>query len=92
MSKVQEITYGIKKIQDILAYINSKKEWDIYYYVSSSVEDEFPKQEIERFHLISGDEYIMIYRNHTLLYVVNVTGDNALTALEELMLLLSKKF
>lgn len=92
ISKVQEITYGIKKIQNILKYINPKKKWDIYYYVSNSVETEFTQQNLERFHLLSGDEYILIFDDDALLYAINVTADSTLTALEELMLLLSKKF
>ena len=92
ISKIQEITYGIKKIQDILKYINPKKKWDIYYYVSNSVETDFTQQNIKRFHLLSGDEYILIFDGDALLYTINVTADSTLTALEELMLLLSKKF
>lgn len=92
INKIQEITYGIRKIQDVLKYINPKKKWDIYYYVSNSVETEFTQQDLQRFHLMSGDEYILIFNDNALLYTINVTADSTLTALEELMLLLSKKF
>ena len=45
-------------------------------------------------HILSGEEYILVTDNTTgdLLYAVNVTGDAVLTAIYELMKLLSAKF
>ena len=45
-------------------------------------------------HILSGDEYIFVSDDATgdVLYAVNVTGDAVLTAVYELMKLLSAKF
>lgn len=53
---------------------------------------EFSVWEREKFRLTSGEEYFYIYRGPALLYVVNVTGDNVLTAANELLALIAKKF
>ena len=47
-----------------------------------------------RFHLMPGEEYFFIFERATdaLLYAVNVTGDNTLTAISELVDVLAKKF
>ena len=46
----------------------------------------------EYFHLLSGEEYFLIYDDWGLMYAVNVTGDSVLTAGNELLSLVAKKF
>lgn len=43
-------------------------------------------------HLLTGEEYFIIWDGPSLLYAVNVSGDSALTAAEELMHLVASKF
>lgn len=51
---------------------------------------------IQRFHLMTGDEYVTINMHDggswPLLYVINVTGNNVLAIAAETMDLLSRKF
>ena len=49
-------------------------------------------KQLQRFLVVNGDEYFMISRGETLLYVVNVSADNCLTAAYELMELIRRKF
>lgn len=49
-------------------------------------------KQLQRFLVVKGDEYFMISRGGTLLYVVNVSADNCLTAAYELMELIRRKF
>lgn len=49
-------------------------------------------KQLQRFLVVNGDEYFMISRGGTLLYVVNVSADNCLTAAYELMELIRRKF
>lgn len=49
-------------------------------------------KQLQRFLVVNGDEYFMISRAGTLLYVVNVSADNCLTAAYELMELIRRKF
>lgn len=49
-------------------------------------------KQLQRFLVVVGDEYFMISRGGTLLYVVNVSADNCLTAAYELMELIRRKF
>lgn len=46
----------------------------------------------ERFHILTGEELYLVYRGDHLLYVVPVGADSYLTAADELMQLLAKKF
>lgn len=90
--KAVKIKFCIQRVQEMLHYLNNEKRWTIIY--CSPTKEAVTKNSLlaERFHVIPGDEYFMIYDKKRLLYCVNVTGDNVLTAIEELMLLLSKKF
>ena len=58
--------------------------------------EEYPMSDWKRqyLHILSGEEYVFVSDNVTgdTLYAVNITGDAVLTAVWELMGLLSKKF
>ena len=49
-------------------------------------------KQLQRFLVINEDEYFLISRGGTLLYVVDVTADSILTAAHELMALIARKF
>lgn len=53
---------------------------------------EYAKWDRERFRLHTGEEAFFVWRRGHLLYVVPVNADSYLTAADELMQLLAKKF
>ena len=92
--KEQQINFCIEKIQEMLHVINPEKQWTIKYFYPKDMNDFMPYSpwDVQRHHLFVHDEYFLILDDNGILYAVNVTGDSVLTAVEELMLLLSKKF
>lgn len=92
--KERQINFCIEKIQEMLQLINSEKKWTIKYFYPKDFHEFEPYSpwDVQRHHLFVNDEYFLIMDDDGILYAVNVTGDSVLTAVEELMLLLSKKF
>ena len=62
----------------------------VYVQMTKKVREE--NRQLQRFRVTVGDEYFMISRGETLLYVVNVTADSYITAAHELMAQLARKF
>ena len=100
MTKEQQMNDAIQfGIGPILAKVNEAKRaaWNIVY--KDHPEEDWlnmttTEWERKRFHLRPGGEWILIWDNVTedLLYAIDVSADSVLTALAELMDLLSRKF
>lgn len=78
MGKRQQIIYCLSKVQQMLDYLDPDKKWRIIYESNMNYR---------------GSECFSIYNNDNVkLYSVDVTGDSVLTAIEELMRMLARKF
>lgn len=84
---MQQIAIDIEKMvnRNIVDHITI-----VYVEMTEKVRKE--DKQLQRFRVVEGDEYFMISRAGTLLYVVNVSADNCLTAAYELMELIRRKF
>lgn len=93
MHKKLEIEFGIRKIQEILCYINSKKKWTIEYIKEKDPEILFTEWQIKYHKIFPNEEYVIVKDEfNDILYVINVTGDSSITTLSELMKLIGNKF
>lgn len=97
MKKPHAMNWALSCIRDILIALNESKglNWDIIYRKETEETIEHLSDwERKYHHILTGEEYFYIREVDTgdLLYTVNVTGDSVLTALSELMNLLSRKF
>lgn len=94
MTKAEKITFGIAKIQEILAIVNPEKKWDIKYLkMDSATIQLITNWNKERFGFHIGGEYIVIWDDEGyMLYAENVNADSVLTTLSVLMDKLSWKF
>jgi hypothetical protein len=97
MEKKHRINWALGRISDILINENAAKglNWNLTY----RKENEETIQKLtdweRRLHrILPGGEYIYVREVDTgdLLYAVDVTGDSVITALSELMDLISRKF
>ena len=97
MEKKHAINWALSRISDILINENEQKglNWNLVY--RKETEETITKLtdwERRYHHIMPGGEYIYVREVDTgaLLYAVEVTGDSVITALSELMDLISRKF
>lgn len=89
--KRTDILTALGYISDMLVALGY--DIDIQYHVEDfEHQDEVPTTFRHLHTMVSGNEYFLIRKGGQLLYAVNVSGDNVLTAIYELMALLAKKF
>ncbi len=92
MTKAEQINFALVKVSEILNIIRPN-DWAVKYIkvedVNSLGLSEYQKS---YYGIVSGEEYFMVYISNQLRYVVNVTGDNVMTSLQELIDVLAKKF
>lgn len=88
--KRNEILTALGYISDMLVALGY--DIDIQYHVEDyEHQDEVPASFRHLHTMVSGDEYFLIRHGGQMLYAVNVTGDNVLTAIHELVALLARK-
>jgi len=97
MEKKHAINWGLSRISDILIHEDEKKglNWDLTYRKETEETVKKLTDWERRYHrIMPGGEYVYIREVDTgdLLYAIEVTGDSVLTALSEVMELLSRKF
>ena len=100
MSKCDQIKACLRNIDRIMETVCPDKQLRIEYWRIDNDDgfgvsiDNFTEWEQKYFHILTGEEYIIIWDEEEshLLYVINITGDSILTALSELMNLMSRKF
>ena len=93
--KSWDISMGVHKTERILdALGKGPLSLDYLKLDEESMQRHFTPWEREYYTLKSGEEIVTIRSavNRELMYVVNVTGDNALTAIAEVWALIGKKF
>jgi len=82
-------------VRQIMNIVRPEKKWRMeYQQVTETSLAKFTPFAQRYFHILTGDEYIFIWDEeyNDLLYAVNVSADSVMTALSELMSLLSYKF
>ena len=93
-TKAQQINEALTHVSAIMTAANTRQKCRLEYrnenYESVKRFTEFTR---ERLGILPGMEYIYVYDSDGyLLYAVNVTADSVLTAIAELMDLISRKF
>lgn len=99
MTREEQLSDIATRINDLVTDYGRRKDIAIIYSkLNKKNLDKFSTWDRERFTLIAGEECFFVYEinmrtvKSNLLYVVAVTGDSLLTAAEELMDLVAKKF
>ena len=88
--KRNEIMTALNYINDMMIALGY--DVDISYHVEDyEHRDEVPEGWKHMHQMTAGDEYMLVRNAGQLLYAVDVTADNTLTAVSELMELLARK-
>ena len=98
MEKYNEMYELTSRAESLLRILHNDDTLSVVYVALCDYNiDRFDTWTQQRFGLLTGEEYIFIYRANDdgpieYLYAVNVTADSTLTAGAELFALLSRKF
>ena len=89
-NKTTRILHCTEKVQEILDYLRPDNKWEIAYDKPEHVS--LSDWERNYHNLYDREDYFFVFIDGKLVYTINVTGDNELTAIYELIEKLAKKF
>lgn len=93
MTKKEQMKVVTDALQTVIRINKENEDVEVrYYMMTADIIDNLGKTIVERFRLVEKDEYVFFMKDAHILYVQNVSGDSALTALAEATFLAAGKF